>query len=80
MRDKMVVKYAENITEKDLVESLLDWQKRGLQETASGYGKKLTTRYKVKYQSRMRRVYAICYSNLASYYIIVKKEKLYLNM
>ena len=76
----MAVKYAEHITEKDLVESPLNWQVLGLQETASGYGKKLTTRYKVKYQGRMRRVYAVCYSNVASYYIFVRGEKLYLKM
>ena len=76
----MSVKHAENIGQEDLVAYPLDWQKRGLQETASGYGKKLTTRYKVKYQGRMRRVYAVCYSNVASYYIFVKGEKLYLRM
>ena len=76
----MTVKYAENIGQEDLVESPLNWQVLGLQETASGYGKKLTTRYKVKYQGRMRRVYAVCYSNVASYFIFVRGEKLYLRM
>ncbi len=76
----MAVKYAENIGQEDLVESPLIWQKLGLQETASGYGNKLTTKYKVKYQGRMRRVYAVCYSNVASYYIFVKGEKLYLRV
>ena len=76
----MSVKYAENITEKDLVESPLNWQVLGLQETASGYGNKLTTKYKVNYQGRMRRVYAVCYSNVASYCIFVNQEKLYLRM
>lgn len=76
----MAVKYAENIGQEDLVDCPLDWQKRGLQETASGYGNKLTTRYKVNYQGRMRRVYAVCYSNVASYYIFFRGEKLYLRM
>jgi hypothetical protein len=58
---------------------LLWWQKRGLQQTATGYGSKLTTAYMLTAPGdRPRRVYAICYSNVASYYVLVKCEVLYL--
>lgn len=46
--------------------------KRNLQETASGYGSKLTTRYKVKLcNGRTYRVYCRCYSNVGTLYILV---------
>lgn len=49
------------------------------QQTASGYGSKLITQYKIKCaDNKTRRVYAICYSNAASLYIIVKGEKQFL--
>lgn len=76
----MHVNYAEDITEKDLIEVSLDWQLQGLRQTASGYGNKLTTRYKVLYRGRMRRVHAICHSNVASLYIVVQGERLFLKV
>ena len=76
----MSIKYAEDITEKDLIGCPLDWQVQGRQQTTSGYGNKLVTPYKVHYQGRMRRVYAICHSNVASLYILVKGERLYLRV
>lgn len=39
--------------------------------TVSGYGGKIPTRYVFRYAGRMRRVYAMCYGNTASYYVIV---------
>ena len=39
--------------EEDLILCPLEWQKKGLRETASGYGKKLTTQYKVRHQNKM---------------------------
>ena len=60
---------------------MLDWQKQGLQETATGYGGKLTTRYVITdpVDKKTRRVYAICYSNCASHYIIKGGERLFLH-
>ena len=52
----------------------LAWQRQGLQQTASGYGSKLTTEHMVKVEGQRdiwRRVYAICYSNAASFYILL---------
>ena len=57
----------------------LDWQRQGLQQTASGYGSRLTTRYMLTTpDGRQRRVYAICYSNVASYYVFVRGRVVYL--
>ena len=59
-------------------EDLLEWQKRGLVETSTGYGVKLTTIYKVSYNNRWYRVYASCSSNVAVYFIVSKGKKLYI--
>lgn len=54
---------------------LLWWQRRGLQQTASGYGCKLTTHYMLETpDGRKRRVYAMCFSNAASHYVIINGE------
>jgi len=53
----------------------LDWQLAGLQQTATGYGIKLVTQYTTKYQGVKRRLYATCFSNAASYWVIVKGKK-----
>ena len=55
----------------------LPWQVAGLQKTASGYGIKIPTRYTVTYQGKERRIYADCCSNVASTYIIVNGQKVY---
>jgi hypothetical protein len=46
----------------------------------AGYGRKLTTRYMlhVPGSPRSYRVYAICFSNVASFYILRKGERLFL--
>ncbi len=45
------------------------WQEKGLQQTASGYGRKLATRHMVKWSGRWRRVYVACFSNAGTAYI-----------
>jgi hypothetical protein len=54
------------------------WHEKGLSQTASGYGKKLTSPTKVKYNGKLYRVYVICYSNSGSSYIVVKGNKMFL--
>ena len=56
------------------------WQEKGLQQTATGYGRKLTTEYKITLPGHPRayRVYAICYSNVASFYILRRGKRLFL--
>lgn len=58
----------------------LPWQKAGLQQTASGYGSKLTTEYMLHVPGAKRayRVYAVCYSNVASFYIVRRGVRLFL--
>ena len=56
------------------------WQLKGLQQTATGYGGKLTTEYMLAIPGAPRpyRVYAICHSNVASFYILRKGQMLFL--
>ena len=42
---------------------------QGLQETASGYGRRLTTPRMVYLEGRWRRVYVCCYSNSGTAYV-----------
>lgn len=53
----------------DCKRSLLWWQERGLTETATGYGNRLTSQYVVRLNNRWRRVYICCYSNSGTAYI-----------
>ena len=48
---------------------LLDWQKNNLTFTASGYGSRIPTQYKVKFNGRWRRVYCRIYSNSGTLYL-----------
>ncbi len=46
-------------------------------QSPSGYGSKISTDFIVRFAGRVYRVYAVCHSNAASYYIIVKRKKLF---
>lgn len=63
----------------DLVLCELDWQKRGLQQTASGYGAKLTGRYKISFNGRLYRIYHTCYGNSSSPWFKVKGRTIYVH-
>jgi len=65
-------------TDSQLVYKPLWWHERGLQQTASGYGRKLTTPYKVEHNGRLYRVYCVCFSNSGSLYILPGGKPLYL--
>jgi hypothetical protein len=45
-----------------------------------GYGKKISTEWEaqIKGETKWRKVYAICFSNVASHYIVVDGATLYL--
>lgn len=45
------------------------WQEQELQFTASGYGRRIPTRYMVQWKGRWRRVYVCQYSNSGTAYI-----------
>jgi hypothetical protein len=45
------------------------WQSKGLQYTASGYGSRIPTRYMLKYNGKLRRVYMRVFSNIGVLFI-----------
>lgn len=61
----------------ELIFAPLDWQKRGLSQTASGYGNKLVSRYKVRFEGRDYRLYVTCFSNTGSTWFTVRKQRIY---
>jgi len=75
--EKIIIKYLEEPYE--FIDRPLWWHKKGLTQTASGYGSKITSRRCVKLSDgRIHRVYITRYSNAGSAWIILNKEKLYL--
>lgn len=52
----------------------------GYNRSVTGYGPKIPTRYRVQYLGRSRRVYAMCYGNAASTYIIVNGETQFIEL
>lgn len=40
--------------------------------SASGYGGKIPTAYEIQYLGRWRRVYAMCYGNACTLYVLVR--------
>jgi hypothetical protein len=58
----------------DLESCPLWWQKQGLSYTASGYGRKIPTRYKLSLNGRKYRVYCCISSNNGTCYIVRKGE------
>lgn len=51
---------------------VLWWQAQGLSYTASGYGKRIPSRYMVRFNNRWHRVYVTIYSNIGTAYIVSK--------
>lgn len=51
----------------ELVDAPLWYHKKGLQQTASGYGSKLTSRYKINFNGKYYRLYTTIYSNSGYY-------------
>lgn len=64
-----------NGTQYPVINKPLWWHKAGKMQTATGYGHKLTTPYCVRYEGRERRIYAVCFSNTATLYVMVKGNK-----
>jgi hypothetical protein len=52
---------------------------QGLSQTASGYGRKLTTTHRVKVDGRWHRVYVCQYSNAGTAYIVKGGDWMILN-
>lgn len=58
-----------------IFESPLEWQKRGLRYTASGYGKKIPTPRKIRIFKREYRIYCTTYSNVGLCWINLDGKK-----
>lgn len=54
----------------ELINSPLWWHDRGLSYTASGYGRKIPTRWKIRHNGRLKRVYCCIFSNAGTAYIV----------
>lgn len=63
----------------DLIDSPLWWHERGLSYTASGYGRKIPTRNKIRHNGRLKRIYCCIFSNAGTCYILDKGEWLILS-
>lgn len=63
----------------DLVEAPMWWHRRGLQETATGYGARLTMSRKIHFEGRLRRLYCTIYSNNGSVWFETRGRRIYVN-
>ena len=63
----------------DLVHCPLDWQKLGLQKTASGYGAAIPSQWKISFCGKLYRIYSTCYSNAASCWFKSNGRTIYVN-
>lgn len=72
-----MISYAEDLDSKcEVYLSEPKWLYSGntrLSETATGYGKKLTSDYKIKFEGKDYRVYVTIYSNIGSCWFKCKK-------
>jgi hypothetical protein len=63
----------------ELVHAPLWWHKQGLTQTASGYGRKLTTENKINFCGKLYRLYVTIYSNVGSVWFTVKGKKIFVS-
>ena len=55
------------------------WMARGLQETASGYGKRLNSGLKISFNGKLYRIYTTVFSNVGSSWFTVRGRKIYVS-
>lgn len=67
------------IADQPLIDAPLWWHDKGLQQTVTGYGKKLTTRHKVEFEGKKRRIYCTCFSNSGSLWFTANGKKYFCN-
>jgi len=63
----------------NLADCPLWWHTQGLSQTATGYGAKLTSRYKIHFEGKLYRLYTICFSNAGTTYFTVKGRRIYVS-
>lgn len=60
----------------EVIEVPLWWQVKGLQYTATGYGSKIPTKYKMRLNKKLYRIYCSVFSNIGTLYILKNKQKI----
>lgn len=63
-----------DLSEHETRENRPEWMKAGLQETRTGYGRRLNSGREVKYGGRWRRIYVCQMSNAGTSYILSGKD------
>ena len=84
--EKVVVRYVEDefgsftLHRRPVPKTGPSWFQRSPGQSEEGYGDKITTdiMLKLRKDNRLRRVYAICWSNAASHYILIRGKAFYL--
>lgn len=71
---------AMEVHREELIYKPLWWQKLGLSQTSTGYGKKLCTPYMMNYRGRLKRVYCCCYSNSGTLYVVSNGREIEINV
>lgn len=59
------------VKKSNLLVNRLTWQMAGKSYTASGYGSKIPTEFKVFYRRRWRRIYAKVFGNSGMFFVII---------
>jgi hypothetical protein len=65
-----------NADRSELVDAPPDWMKRGLSETASGYGRRLNSGLKIHFEGRLHRIYTTIFSNSGTNWFNTKGRKI----
>ncbi len=63
----------------ELIDNPTQWQKMGLQQTASGFGARLNTGRSIQFEGRAYRLYCTQYSNAGSVWFKSKGRTIYVN-
>lgn len=63
----------------ELIYFPLKWQEQGRQQTASGYGRKLTNPYMIRFEGKSYRLYTTCFSYAGSTWFISKGRKIFVD-
>lgn len=63
----------------ELVYDPPEWMRRGLQQTASGYGSKLNSGMKIRFNGKLYRIYVTIWSNSGSSWFITKGRRIYVD-
>ncbi len=64
---------------RELIHAPTKWQKMGLQETRTGYGRRLNSGLKIEYCGKLYRIYITIFSNNGSAWFTVKGKKIFVS-